>query len=370
VTARGVVAVTGAGGFLGRALLPPLLGAGYDVRALVRAVPADAIPAVDWRATGDFVHVDDAQFRDALAGAATIVHLAAQAHRPHVDAPEANATLHAINAQFPVRLARAAAAAGVRHFVFASSVKVHGDTSPPGHPLRESAPFAPADAYGASKVAAEEGLARVAQETGLRVTALRLPLVYGPGAKANFAALIRAVRKRAVLPVGSIANRRSLLATGNLASALLALLEDDGRRETGAGDDVTGPRAASGSAIAVTRDPGDCITPEDAGAPAIAMRPDEAGRLTPYLLADAQAVSTPDLVRALATALGVAPRIVPFPPALLRVATSLPVAGERIARLVDSLEIDAAAFRTRFAWTPPVSLAAGLAAAVREAPPL
>lgn len=328
MSVRDVVAVTGAGGFVGRSLLPPLLGAGHVVHALVRDVPAGALPAVDWRATGDLMRIGDAQLGHALAGVTTVLHLAAQAHRPHVESPDANAALHATNAQLPVRLARAAALAGVRHFVFASSVKVHGETSPPGRPLRETDPLAPVDAYGASKVAAEEGLARVALETGLRVTALRLPLVYGPGARANFAALVGAVQRRVVLPVGSIANRRSLLATGNLASALLALLETDD------------------------------------------LRPDEAGRLTPYLVADAQAVSTPELVCALAVALGVAPRIVPFPVAALRAATVLPRIGERTARLVDSLEVDATAFRTRFAWTPPVSLAAGLAAAVREARPL
>lgn len=323
--ARAVIAVTGASGFVGRALLPPLLGAGHGVRALVRELPRDALSAVDWRATGDLVQAGDAQLREALAGVTAVVHLAAQAHRPLVESPQADAALHAINAQLPVRLAQAAALAGVRHFVFASSVKVHGETSPPGRALCENDPLAPADAYGASKVAAEEDLARVARDTGLRVTALRLPLVYGPGTRANFAALMRAVQKRVVLPLGSISNRRSLLATGNLASALLALLEQ--------GEDARG-----------------C--------------------LTAYLLADAQPVSTPDLVRALAAALRVAPRIVPFPVSLLRAGARLPGAAPRIARLVDSLEVDTTAFRTRFAWTPPLSLAAGLAAAVREVPPL
>lgn len=349
------VAVTGAGGFVGRSLLPPLLGAGYGVRALVRKAPEVALRAVEWQALGDLVQAGDGQLREALAGVTTVVHLAAQAHRPHVDSPEANAALHAINAQLPVRLAQAAASAGVRHFVFASSVKVHGETSPRGRALREDDPLAPSDAYGASKVAAEEGLAGVARDTGLRVTALRLPLVYGPGATANFAALIRAVQRRVPLPVGSIANRRSLLATGNLASALLALLAS--------GDDEDGAGARD-----VASAPGD--TAAHGNAAACPARPAEAGRLTPYLLADAQSVSTPDLVRALAAALGVVPRIVPFPVALLRIATPLRGAGPRIARLVDSLEVDTTAFRTRFAWTPPLPLAAGLAAALRGVPSL
>ena len=342
--AHAPIAVTGAHGFLGRALVPSLLGAGHGVRALVRSTVPDAMPAVDWRVVGDLVAASDAQLRDVLAGVPTVLHLAAQAHRPHLASPQADTALHALNATLPVRLARAAAQAGVRHFVFASSVKVHGETSPPGRALREDDPLVPADAYGESKAAAEEGLAGVARESGMRVTALRLPLVYGPGARANFAALIRAVRKGVVLPVGSIANRRSLLSTGNLASALLALLA---------------PVAATCSATATSAS-------SARGAPATAG----SGELMPYLLADAHAVSTPELVRALAAALDVAPRILPFPPAMLRVATHLPGLGERVSRLVDSLEVDSIAFRTRFGWTPPLSLAVGLAAAVRDMPPL
>ncbi|MCC6870274.1 MAG: NAD-dependent epimerase/dehydratase family protein [Burkholderiales bacterium] len=345
--ARSTIAVTGAGGFIGRAVVPALLAAGYDVCALVRAVPpavaetapprrvgarepGPAIGSLQWRPIGNLVDADDAALREALAGAATVVHLAAQAHRPSGKSPAALAALHAVNADLPARLASAAATAGVRHFVFASSVKVHGETSPADRALREGDPLVPADPYGASKVAAEAALARVAATTALRVTALRLPLVYGPGAKANFAALVRAVRRGALLPVGSLANRRSLLATGNLASALLALLH---------ADEVVGGGEAGTT------------------------------RFTPYFVADAEAVSTPDLVRALAAALGVAPRIVPCPPRLLGVATHLPVIGERIARLVTSLAVDTTAFRTRFGWTPPLSLAAGLAAAVDEVRP-
>lgn len=349
-SSRATIAVTGAGGFIGRAVVPALLAAGYDVRALVREVPAAAAEAgtagdvrsgsaatmagsLHWRPIGNLVDVDAAALRAALAGAATVIHLAAQAHRPSGKSPAALAALRAVNADLPARLADAAAAAGVRHFIFASSVKVHGETSPPDRPLREGDPLAPADPYGASKVAAEAALARIAAATALRVTALRLPLVYGPGAKANFAALVRAVRRGALLPVGSLANRRSLLATGNLASALLAVLDAD-QRSTGTG-------IGTG-----------------------------ATRFAPYLVADTEAPSTPELVRALAATLGVAPRIVPCPPRLLRVATHLPVIGERIARLVTSLAVDTTAFRTRFEWTPPLSLAAGLAAAVDGMAPL
>lgn len=326
---RPTIAVTGAQGFVGRAVVPALLAAGYGVRALVRASDEDLVAGVVQRAVGDLVHAEAAALQDALAGSATLIHLAAQAHRPHGASPAALTALHAINVDVPVRLAAAAAAAGVRHVVFASSVKVHGESSPAARALREDDPLAPADPYGASKVAAEAGLARVAADTGLRVTALRLPLVYGPGAKANFAALVQAVRRGAILPVASIANRRSLVASGNLASALLALLH----AEAAVGDGA------------------------------------DAARFAAYFVADAEAPSTPELVRALAAALDVAPRLVPCPPALLRAATHLPGVGARFARLVTSLAVDTTAFRTRFAWAPPLSLAAGLAAAVGKRPP-
>lgn len=324
--ARGTVAVTGASGFVGRALVPSLVAAGYRVRALVREAPGASDTGVAHVAIGDLVQADAGRLRAALEGADALVHLAAQAHVPHVASAQADAALRALNAALPPRLARAASEAGVGHVVFASSVKVHGDMSPVGRPLREDDALAPADAYGASKVAAEAGLAQVARETGLRVTALRLPLVYGPGAKANFAALIGAVRAGRVLPVGAIDNRRSLLATGNLASALSLLLA----------------RAD--------------LAPS--------------GELTPYLLADARPVSTPELVRGIGAALGVAPRIVAFPVTLLRLGTAVPGLGPRLARLLDSLEVDTTAFRTRYGWTAPVSFAAGLAAAVQEAAPL
>lgn len=330
---RPTIAVTGAQGFVGRAVVPALLAAGYGVRALVRASDEDLVAGVVQRAVGDLVHAEAAALQDALAGSATLIHLAAQAHRPHGASPAALTALHAINVEVPVRLAAAAAAAGVRHVVFASSVKVHGESSPAARALREDDPLAPADPYGASKVAAEAGLARVAADTGLRVTALRLPLVYGPGAKANFAALVQAVRRGAILPVASIANRRSLVASGNLASALLAVLEADAA--------VAGDRADVA----------------------------DAARFAAYFVADAEAPSTPELVRALAVALDVAPRLVPCPPALLRAATHLPGVGARFARLVTSLAVDTTAFRTRFAWAPPLSLAAGLAAAVGKRPP-
>ena len=216
-------------------------------------------------------------------------------------AEAARAAIRRMNVDVTERLARAAADAGVAHFVFASTIKVNGEATLPGRPFRESDPPDPHDDYATSKRDAELVLAELAESTGLRVTSLRLPLTYGPRAKANFAALARAVRSGVPLPFAAIDNRRSLLGVGNLGDALATLLASD-----------------------------------DA---------DARGRNTPYLLADAQPVSTPELVRAIARALGVAPRLFAVPPSLLRFAGACAGRAAAVERLVGSLEVDTSAFR-------------------------
>ncbi|MCC6197098.1 MAG: NAD-dependent epimerase/dehydratase family protein [Burkholderiales bacterium] len=319
-----MVVVTGASGFIGRACVTGLAAAGFRVRGLVRALDAQTAARAEFYPAGDLVTADDGALRNALAGATAVVHLAAQAHRPIASTDEAASALRRINVTAGERLARAAAGVGVTHFVFASSVKVNGEQSPPERPLRESDPPDPHDEYAASKWAAERVLAAVAEDTGLRVTALRLPLTYGPGAKANFASLAHAVRRGLPLPFASIRNRRSLLGTGNLCAALAALLRSDDR--------------------------------------------DDAGRLTPYFVADAQAVSTPDLVRAIARAQAVTARLWPLPPFALRLAAAAAGRSDAAERLLSTLEVDTAAFRTRFGWTPPRTLDEGLADALRSPP--
>jgi UDP-glucose 4-epimerase len=320
-----MVVVTGASGFIGRECMAKLAAAQWRVRGLVRALDPATVARPDFLSIGDLVAADDGALRNALSGATAVVHLAARAHRPVEDTAEATAALRQLNVTASERVARVAAGIGVTHFVLASSVKVNGETSQPELPLRESDPPAPADEYAASKWAAERALAAVAEDTGMRITALRLPLTYGPGAKANFAALARAVRRGIPLPFASIRNRRSLLGTANLCDALAALLRS-----------------------------------EDGG---------DAGRLTPYFVADAHAVSTPELARAIAHAQGVEARLCPLPPFALRLAAAAAGRSDAAERLLTTLEVDATAFRTRFAWTPPRTLEEGLAEALR-APPL
>ena len=315
-----MIVVTGADGFIGRACVPRLARDGIDVRGLVRTVTTDTVARREYVAVGDLAQMSDVAMRGAMRDARAVVHLAGIAHRAQVP----GATLRAVNVDATSRLARAAAAQGVAHFVFASSVKVNGETSVPGRPFRESDPPNPLDAYGASKWAAERALSEVAESTGLRTTILRLPLTYGPRAKANVAALARAVRRGIPLPLAALHNRRSVLGVGNLASALAALLASEGDER----------------------------------------------RATTYFIADAQAVSTSALVEAMARAMRVTPRLFALPTAALRLAGAWSGRSETIERLLDTLEVDAGAFGARFAWAPPYSLDEGMTQAFGAGAPL
>jgi UDP-glucose 4-epimerase len=279
---------------------------------------------------GDLATISHEALANVLQGAGTVVHLAGRAHVMHETAAEPRAAFRAANVAATEYLARAAAKAGAAHFVFASSVKVNGEMTAPGRPFRESDPPDPSDDYAASKWEAECVLGDVARETGLAVTVLRLPLLYGPGAKGNVARLTEAIARGMPLPLGRIDNGRSLLGLGNFVDALDAVLRH--------------PAPTPGTAVT-------------------------------YLLADASSVATPELVRAIAEALGVAPRLLSIPPSLLRVASTCVGKAAVFERLAGSLEVDTAAFRAKFGWQPPRSLAEELADMARArrgpvAPPL
>ncbi len=272
------VVVTGASGCVGRAVVPALRARGHEVEALGRDVTGDIARVTDWPAR--------------LAGAGAVVHLAALAHTRGVG----EARLREVNVEAPIALGRAAATFGAR-MLFMSSVKVLGEETS-RRPFDEASPYAPQEAYGRAKAAAEAGLQAV---PGLALTVLRPPLVYGPGVKANFLALMRAVARGWPLPLASIVNRRSLLYAGNLADAVARCLES----------------------------------------------PAAAGKT--YVLGDGAPVSTPALCRALGAALGRPARLFPFPPVLLPA-----------RKLTRSLVVDDSALRRELAWAPPHSFEEGL----------
>ncbi len=307
----GRVLVTGAGGFIGRALCARLAGAGVDYVAAVRSVaPNDG--GLDARvALGDFAA---AEWGDVVHGVDAIVHLAGRAHVPRGRAADAPTPYLVANVHVTRRVAEAAGRAGVRRIVFASTVKVYGAASEPGRPFRAGDPAAPQDAYARSKAEAEDALRDIGRAHGIEVFVLRLPLTYGPGVKGNFLSLLEAVAAERRLPIAGIANRRSLLYVSNAVSAIEAAL------------------AAS-------------TVPEE-----------------PLPIADSEVVSTPELAGRLARALRVSAHLFRVPAQFLRATAKLIGRGADVDRLLDSFEVDTSRFRELTGWSPPRSLDEGLAA--------
>ncbi len=226
------VLVTGANGFIGRALCDVLAASGRRVRKAVR-MPVPGLP--DAVAVGDIG--PDTDWRTALEGVSGVVHLAARTHVLRETATDPLAEYRNINVAGTERLARSAAAGGVRRLVFVSSVKVNGERTEE-RPFTEDGAPRPDDAYGVSKWEAEQALSRIAAETGLEVVVLRPPLVYGPGVKGNFLRLMNLVARGVPLPFGAVDNRRSFIYTGNLDRRH----RQGARRAAGRGQDLSRER--------------------------------------------------------------------------------------------------------------------------------
>ena len=305
------VLVTGATGFVGSALCGQLRAAGHTVIAAVRR--SSGLP--DEVAIGEMS--SSTNWRTGLAGCDTVIHLAARVHVMNDTAQDPLALYRATNTEATLNLARQAAQAGVKRFVFISTVKVNGEGR--GAAYRETDVPAPEDAYAISKWEAEQGLQRIARETGLEVVILRPPLVYGPGVKANFLRLMKTIQRGWPLPLGAIHNRRSLLYLGNFVDAIRLCVE----------------------------------------------HPAAAGQT--FLLDDGQAVSTPELIRAVARAMGRPPRLLAVPVGVLAFVGALLGKRAAVTRLTGSLHVDGSAIRSRLGWTPPYSMEAGLAATVAAA---
>jgi UDP-glucose 4-epimerase len=314
--------ITGAGGFIGTALCAHLRERGRPIVAAVRAMHA-SMPN-DVEPVGDLMHADDAALDALVDGVDAVVHLAGRAHVMKESAHDPEGEYRRANAELTQRLAQASVRTGVRRFVLASTIKVNGERTRAGTPFRPDDAPAPGDAYAASKLAAEEALVDAVRGSSTAALILRLPLVYGRGARGNFPRLVDAVVHGRGLPLASIRNRRSLLYVGNLVEAIGTALDLD--------------RAPAGV----------------------------------HLVADAEAVSTPDLVRAIATAWHVRPRLFAMPVPLLKLAGALAGRSAVVSRLADSLEADTSSFRIATAWTPHWSLDAALARTAsthRNAPP-
>jgi nucleoside-diphosphate-sugar epimerase len=253
----------------------------------------------------------------ALHGCTTVMHLAARVHVMAERASNPFLEFRRVNVDGTLNLGRQAAAAGVRRFVFVSSVKVNGESTSANHPYTAADAPAPQDPYGISKMEAEQGLRQIAAGTGMEVVIIRPPLVYGPGVKANFASLIRAVQRGIPLPLGSVThNRRSFVALDNLVDLLITCIDH--------------PAAANQT----------------------------------FLVSDGEDLSTADLLRRLGHAMDKPARLFPVPPSLLQLGATLLGKGDMAQRLLGNLQVDISHTRNTLNWNPPVSVDEGLRRAV------
>lgn len=322
------ILVTGANGFVGRALCCELQNGGFYVRGVLRRAIKSVSAGTGIRGNNVIVEGRNREtitvgnigpltdWTSALAGVDTVIHLASRAHVIREAANDPEDEYQRVNAAGTERLAIMAADAGVRRFIYASSVKVNGERTL-NAPFTENGAPHPEDAYGRSKLEAENALHRVAGFSKLEVVIVRPPLIYGPGVKGNFLRLIGLVARGVPLPLASVVNRRSLVFIGNLVDAIIACAESP---------------AAPGNT---------------------------------YLVSDSEDVSTPGLIRSLAAALGVHARLFPCPVALLKFGAALLGKGGEAARLMDSLQVDSTKIRRQLGWQPRCTLAHGLAATAR-----
>jgi nucleoside-diphosphate-sugar epimerase len=314
--------VTGANGFVGTALCAEFLRQGQAVSAVVRSSSQPSSGQL--QGSMRMVEVDSidskTDWSTALVNVEVVIHLAARVHVMHDNSVDPLTEFRSVNTAGTAHLARSAAAAGVKRFVYVSSIKVNGEATPPPHKFSETDQPAPLDPYGISKYEAEQALQRIAQETGLEVVIVRSPLVYGAGVKGNFAQMLKVISKSVPLPFASIKNLRSFIYVENLVDALIV-----------------------------------CAT-----------HPHASGQT--YIVSDGEDISTPGLLRQLAAIMDVPCRLIPCPPNLLRCMGSLIGKSAQVERLLGSLQVDSGKIRRELNWQPPYTLQLGLQATVLNQP--
>lgn len=317
--AGGTVLVTGASGFVGRHLTADLVARGARVRGLMRTGSGALTAGVEAAPSDGLLDADGV--RRACEGVETVVHLAARVHVMRDTAADPLAEFRRVNVEGTRVLFEAAREAGVRRFLYVSSVKAVGEGTPHGCWTDDVEPR-PVDPYGISKLEGERLVREAAAAAGMHAPILRLPLVYGTGVKGNMRSLFAAVRRGVPLPLGGVRNRRSLLYTGNLAAAVHAVLH----------------------------------------APAAARET--------FFVSDDHDLSTAELVREIARALGRPPRLVPVAPAIFRAAGAagdlvarfvpFPLTRAAVDRLLGSLCVDVSRLRALTGYAPPFTPAQGL----------
>lgn len=309
------VLVTGATGFVGSALCARLKSEGRKPRYTVRTQGQNENSI----AVGNIA--PDTRWTEALRDVDSVIHTAARAHIMKDEVPDPLSEYRKVNVEGTLNLARQAAQAGVKRFIFISSIKVNGEQTPLGEPFTPDDTPAPEDPYGISKYEAEQGLHQLAQETEMEVVIIRPPLVYGPGVKGNFATLKRLVEKGVPLPLGAIHNKRSLVALDNLVDLIVTCIDH--------------PAAANQT----------------------------------FLAGDGEDLSTTDLLRRLANAMGKKARLIPVPPKFLAWFAKLLGKEAITQRLCGNLQVDISKAKNLLGWQPPVSVDEGLRRSITDISP-
>lgn len=309
----GKILVTGPDGFVGSRLCARLIKEGYAVRG-AQFAPAPLPAGCESVIVGDLASTQN--WPEALRGIECVVHLAARVHIMNDRADNPLEAFRHVNVEGTRRLAEAAARAGVKRFVFISTVKVMGEATPDRPFSADDRPLTD-DPYGQSKLEAEQLLMQIARTSGMEVTIVRPPLVYGPGVRANFLKLLSAVHKGIPLPFGLMKNRRSLAGVDNLVDFLTLCLIH--------------PRAANEI----------------------------------FLVSDGRDLSTAELVKLIAEAMNRRAMLLPLPPSLMKLAGNLLGKRAEVDRLCGSLTVDIAKNRNLLGWTAPVTVEAGLRETVR-----
>lgn len=304
------VLVTGASGFVGSALCARLRLDGHSVLGTVRRLDSNR-DGSQAAAIGNLA--SDTNWTASLKNADGVVHLAARVHMMADKSADPLTEFRRVNVHGTTALARQAAAAGVQRFVFLSSIKVNGEFTMPGEPFTADDTPAPIDPYGISKHEAEQSLRQIAAETGMEVVIIRSPLVYGPGVKANFRAMMHWLARGLPLPLATVTkNRRSLVALDNLVDLIATCLDH----------------------------------------PSVANQT--------FLVSDGEDLSTADLLKRMGSAMGHPTRLFYLPPVLLRLGAVVVNKPGVYQRLCGSLQVDISKTKQLLGWSPPVSLDEGL----------
>ncbi len=303
------ILVSGASGFIGRALCRRILAEGWYIRSAIRSHGQGCIlpPGVDVTLIEAIGPKTD--WSSALQNIDTVVHLAARVHVMNDGAVDPLSECREVNVIGTERLAQIAVAKKVKRLVFMSSIKVNGEGKSVAY--TESDKPAPQDPYGISKWEAEQVLNGIGSDSGMEVVILRSPLVYGKEVKANFLLLLKLVQSGFPLPLAKVSNQRSLIYLENLVDAIIACINNTQAKGT-------------------------------------------------YLVSDGEDVSTPELIRRIAWALGKSPRLFPFPLYLIRLAGKLTRKTDAVNRLLHSLTIDNSKIQRELSWVAPYSMKQGL----------